>query len=146
MKEAWKDQPITLVRRNAIKINGDDIPDAYHAVFLKHREILTTAKKLGEKHILIMEDDAVPCKDFAKHWTVIKEYLDARDDWELFNGGMLMMRDCIDKIVRIDHTDMKDLYDGAGDVAWCNGSLFVYEGRSLLEEDGGLGSRWKANV
>jgi GR25 family glycosyltransferase involved in LPS biosynthesis len=65
MKESWKDQPITLVRRDAIKINGDDIPDAYHAVFLKHREILTTAQKLGEKHILIMEDDAVPCKDFA---------------------------------------------------------------------------------
>lgn len=108
MKEAWKDQPITLVKRDAIKINGADIPDAYHAVFLKHREILTTAKKLGEKHILIMEDDASPCKDFARHWVSIKEYLDARDDWELFNGGMLMIRDCVDKIIRIDHKDKKD--------------------------------------
>jgi hypothetical protein len=108
MKEAWKDQPITLVRRDAIKINGTDIPDAYHAVFLKHREILTTAKKLGEKHILIMEDDAAPCKNFARHWVNIKAYLDVRDDWELFNGGMLMIRDCVEKIVRLDYPDGKD--------------------------------------
>lgn len=108
MKESWKDQPITLVRRDAIKINDTDIPDAYHAVFLKHREMLTTAKKLGEKHILIMEDDAAPCKDFARNWAVIKEYLDTHDDWELFNGGMLMIRDCVDKIIRIDHKDKKD--------------------------------------
>ena len=108
MKEAWKDQPLTLVRREAIKISQPDIPDAYHAVFLKHREILTTAKKLGEKHILIMEDDAAPCKDFAKHWVNIKAYLDARDDWELFNGGMLMIRDCVDKVVRLDYPDGKD--------------------------------------
>jgi hypothetical protein len=108
MKEAWKDQPITLVRRDAIKINGTDIPDAYHAVFLKHREMLTTAKKLGDKHILIMEDDASPCKNFAHHWVNIKAYLDARDDWELFNGGMLMIRDCVEKIVRLDYPDGKD--------------------------------------
>jgi hypothetical protein len=108
MKIAWKDEPITLVRRDAIRINGTDIPDAYHAVFLKHREMLTEAKAKGEKHILIMEDDAAPCKDFARHWTVIKEYLDAREDWELFNGGMLMIRDCVDKIIRIDHKDKKD--------------------------------------
>ena len=108
MKEAWKDQPITLVRRDAIKINGTDIPDAYHAVFLKHREMLTTAHKLGDKHILIMEDDAVPCKNFARHWVNIKAYLDARDDWELFNGGMLMIRDCVEKIVRLDYPDGKD--------------------------------------
>ena len=80
IQEMWKDQPIILNRRDAIKINGTDIPDAYHAVFLKHREMLTTASKLGEKHILIMEDDAAPCKDFARHWVAIKEYLDARDD------------------------------------------------------------------
>jgi hypothetical protein len=108
MQEAWKDQPVTLVRREAIKINKTDIPDAYFAVFLKHREILTTAQKLGEKHILIMEDDAVPCKDFAHHWVNIKAYLDARDDWELFNGGMLMIRDCIDKVVRLDYPDGKN--------------------------------------
>ena len=30
MKIAWKDEPITLVRRDAIRINGTDIPDAYH--------------------------------------------------------------------------------------------------------------------
>lgn len=108
MKEAWKDQPITLVRREAFKINDTDIPDAYHAVFLKHREILTTAKKLGEKHILIMEDDASPNEHFAKHWVNIKAYLDDRDDWELFNGGMLMIRDCVDKVVRLDYPDGKD--------------------------------------
>ena len=108
VKESWKGQPVTLVRRDAIKICKPDVPDAYHAVFLKHREILTTAQKLGEKHILIMEDDAAPCNDFARHWAAIKEYLDARDDWEVFNGGMLSIRDCVDKVIRIDHKDGKD--------------------------------------
>jgi hypothetical protein len=108
MQKSWAGQPITLVRREAIKISKPEIPDAFHAVFLKHREMLTTAHKLGEKRILIMEDDAHPCKDFARHWTSIKEYLDSRDDWDLFNGGMLMIRDCVDKVVRIDHKDQKD--------------------------------------
>jgi hypothetical protein len=107
-QESWKDMPLTLNRRDAIKPDGVEVLDVYHAVFLKHREILTTAQKLGEKHVLIMEDDAYPGKDFAKHWAVIKEYLDARDDWELFNGGMLMIRDCVDKIIRIDHKDGSD--------------------------------------
>ena len=70
--------------------------------------MLTTAHKMGDKHILIMEDDAVPCKNFARHWVNIKAYLDARDDWELFNGGMLMIRDCVEKIVRLDYPDGKD--------------------------------------
>lgn len=108
VQQSWKGQPITLNRRDAIKINGTDIPDAYHAVFLKHREILTTAQKLGEKYVLIMEDDAAPCKDFARHWTSIKEYLHSHDEWELFNGGMLMIRDCVEKIVRLDYPDGKD--------------------------------------
>ena len=108
VQESWKNEPLTLQREEAILINGKDIPDAYHAVFLKHREMLTAAKERGDKHILIMEDDAAPCKNFARHWTVIKEYLDSRDDWELFNGGMLMIRDCVDKIVRIDHKDWRD--------------------------------------
>jgi len=108
VQKAWEGQPLKLIRSEAIKINPPEYPDAYFCVFLKHRQLLTQAKERGEKHILIMEDDAVPRKNFARHWRVIKEYLDARDDWELFNGGMLMIRDCVDKIIRIDHTDKKD--------------------------------------
>jgi hypothetical protein len=48
-----------------------------------------------------------PARTLQRHWTAIKEYLDARDDWELFNGGMLMIRDCIDKVIRLDHHDKK---------------------------------------
>ena len=48
-QESWKDMPLTLNRRDAIKPDGVEVLDVYHAVFLKHREILTTAQKLGEK-------------------------------------------------------------------------------------------------
>jgi hypothetical protein len=49
-----------------------------------------------------MEDDAVPRKDFAKRFKHIRDYLDIRNDWDVLNGGMLSIRDCIHKIVRID--------------------------------------------
>ena len=105
---AWKDQPITPIRRDAIKPDGVEVLDVYHAVFLKHREILTTAKKLGEKYVLIMEDDAVPGKNFARHWESIKCCLHQMEDWDLFNGGMLMIRDCVEKVIRLDYPDGKD--------------------------------------
>lgn len=76
--------------------------NVYHAVFLKHRQLLTEAKARGEKHLLIMEDDAVPCPDFQKRFKHIRDYLDIRDDWEVMNGGMLSIRDCVQSIVRID--------------------------------------------
>jgi hypothetical protein len=105
VQAAWKDTSLTLNRRDAIKPDGVEVRNIYDAVFLKHREILTTASKLGETHVLIMEDDAVPCKDFDERWGILREYLDARDDWEIFNGGMLSIRDCLHKIVRLTHVN-----------------------------------------
>jgi hypothetical protein len=95
--EAWKDSDLEIVRQEAIKDEN-----VYHAVFFKHWEILLAAKERGEEHCLIMEDDAVPCADFVKRFKHIRDYLDIRDDWEIFNGGMLSIRDCVHKIVRID--------------------------------------------
>ena len=41
VQKAWEGQPIKLVRQEAFKIDTETYPDAYHAVFLKHREMLT---------------------------------------------------------------------------------------------------------
>jgi hypothetical protein len=95
--EAWNGSELEIVREEAIKMDN-----VYDAVFLKHREILERAKANGEEHCLIMEDDAVPCKDFVKRFKHIRDYLEIRNDWEMFNGGMLSIRDCVHKIVRID--------------------------------------------
>ena len=94
-KTSWS--PLPVVREEAIKMDN-----VYHAVFLKHRELLIEAQKRGETHLLVMEDDAVPQEDWKYRWEVqIKPYLDARNDWEVFNGGMLSIRDHITKIVRL---------------------------------------------
>jgi hypothetical protein len=87
--------------------------NAYHAVFLKHRELLQQAKDRGETHLLVMEDDAVPCTDYAERWTTqIKPYLDARNDWEVFNGGMLAIRDSVHKITRMKKENMTTMLLG----------------------------------
>lgn len=93
----WKDAPFELERVDGIRMDN-----AYHAVFLKHRELLQQAKDRGDTHLLVMEDDAIPCYDYIKRWTEqIKPYLDARNDWEVFNGGMLSIRDNVRKITRM---------------------------------------------
>lgn len=101
-QQNWKDAPFEIVREDAIRMEN-----VYHAVFLKHRELLQQAKDRGETHLLVMEDDAVPCLDYVKRWTEqIKPYLDARDDWEVFNGGMLSIRDHVKRITRMKSEDL----------------------------------------
>lgn len=101
-QQNWKDAPFELER-----VDGIRMTDPYHAVFLKHRELLQQAKDRGETHLLVMEDDAVPCKEYIYRWEKqIKPYLDRRDDWEVFNGGMLAIRDHVKKIVRIKNDDV----------------------------------------
>jgi hypothetical protein len=101
----WKDQTtIKIEREDAFKPDGEDIRNVYDAVFLKHRQILTKAKEQGEKFCLIMEDDAKPCKNFDERFEAIMEYLDnCKAEWEIFNGGMLAIRDCVQGIVRLTH-------------------------------------------
>ena len=100
-QKAWENTGLELVREDAFKVN-DDLPDVYHAVFLKHRQILEEANARGEEHCLIMEDDARPCADFQKRFKHIRDYLDIRNDWDVLNGGMLSIRECVHKVVRID--------------------------------------------
>lgn len=99
----WKDTTIKIEREDAFKPDGV-IRNIYDAVFLKHREILTKAQERGDKFCLIMEDDAKPCKDFDERLEAILEYLEiARDEWEIFNGGMLSIRDSVQGIIRLTH-------------------------------------------
>lgn len=93
----WKDTGLDFERTDAIKMEN-----VYDAVFLKHRQLLQQAKDRGETHLLVMEDDAVPCADFPKRFKHICDYLNIRDDWEVMNGGMLSIRDCVKKIVKIE--------------------------------------------
>lgn len=99
--ESWKDTGLKIIREDALVPDGRTIRNVYDAVFLKHREILEAALARGEKHCLIMEDDAIPRKDWEKRFKHIRDYLDLRNDWDVFNGGMLSMRDCVHKIVKI---------------------------------------------
>jgi hypothetical protein len=97
----WEGRGIAIIREDAFVPDGESIRNVYDAVFLKHRQILEAAKHKGEEFCLIMEDDAIPCDDFELRFKHIKDYLCLRKDWDVFNGGMLSMRDCVTKIVRI---------------------------------------------
>ena len=96
-KKNWKKTKLDFERVDAIKMDN-----VYDAVFLKHRQLLQQAKERGDTHLLVMEDDAVPCADFDKRFKHIRDYLDIRDDWEVMNGGMLSIRDCVRRILKIE--------------------------------------------
>jgi hypothetical protein len=97
----WEGRGLAIIREDAFVPDGTSIRNVYDAVFLKHRQILEAAKHRGDEFCLIMEDDAIPCDDFELRFKHIKDYLCLRKDWDVFNGGMLSMRECVNKIVRI---------------------------------------------
>jgi hypothetical protein len=101
----WQDQTtIKIEREDAFKPDGTEITNVYDAVFLKHREILTKAKERGEKYCLIMEDDAIPGKNFAERFEIIYEYLENHEDqWDCFNGGMIGIGSSVQGIIRLTH-------------------------------------------
>ena len=76
----------------------------FNPIHKGHLEYFEKAKEQGEKLCLIMEDDAIPCKDFGERFEAIMEYLNVYEDrWEIFNGGMLSIRDCVQGIIRLTH-------------------------------------------
>ena len=107
-QQNWKDAPFEIER-----VDGIRMENVYHAVFLKHRELLQQARDRGDTHLLVMEDDAVPRLDYVERWTTqIKPYLDARNDWEVFNGGMLAIRDNVKRITRMKNETLTTMLLG----------------------------------
>lgn len=91
VQEDFKDAPFKLERYDAIKI-GDPphfATKGTYALFYTHQKIIQEAKERGDKTLLIMEDDALPCKDYGRRWILVKEYLDTHlNEWDVFNGGV----------------------------------------------------------
>jgi hypothetical protein len=126
-QENWKNIDLDFVRVDAFKMEN-----VYHAVFYKHRELLQQAKNRGETHLLVMEDDAMPCVLFKKRFEYIKEYLDPRNDWDVMNGGMLAIRDCITKIVKIKQPDLSTLLLNA--TRGCMAHFLYFKVDNVLEK------------
>lgn len=93
----WKHTGLEFVRVDAFRMTN-----VYHAVFLKHKELLIQAKEREESHLLVLEDDAIPCEDFQIRFNSITKYLATINDWDVMNGGMLYIRDCFTKIIKVD--------------------------------------------
>jgi hypothetical protein len=102
-QKAWAHTELKVDRTDAIKDT-----DVYKAVFMKHRELIEEAYTKGEKYLLIMEDDAIPCADFDTRWKQIRDVLHKFDNWEIFNGGCLSMKDGIKQILTL--TDKQTLF------------------------------------
>ena len=65
--------------------------------------LVRMAKEKGLPTVLIFEDDNVPEPNYAKNWTIIKDYLDTHmNDWEIFNGGLHGLSS-IKKLVQLDN-------------------------------------------
>ena len=97
---AWAKTELKVDRTDAIKDT-----DVYKAVFTKHRELIEEAYTKGEKYLLVMEDDAVPCADFDVRWKQVCDVLHKFDNWEIFNGGCLAIHDSIKQVFTV--TDRK---------------------------------------
>jgi hypothetical protein len=93
MQDYFKDAPFFLEFTPGVQYQNPYSTrrqDKYDAVALTHLELLKQAKRNGEKTLLLLEDDCVPCDDYVDRWTQIKEFLDANLElWETFNGGQL---------------------------------------------------------
>ena len=100
---AWAKTELKVDRTDAIK---DD--DVYKAGFTKHVELIEEAYTRGEKYLLIMEDDAIPCADFDVRWKQVRDILHSFDHWEIFNGGCLSMKDGIKQVFTL--TDKQTLF------------------------------------
>jgi hypothetical protein len=61
--------------------------DGNQGCFLSHKKCIQLAKEAGHKNIVVIEDDCVPGNDFIARFLKIKEYLDGKDDWDIFLGG-----------------------------------------------------------
>jgi len=96
-QKAWATTELKVERTDAIKD-----ADVYKAVFTKHRELIEEAYARGDKYLLIMEDDAVPCADFDVRWKQVRDILHSFDNWEIFNGGCLAIHDSIKQVLRLE--------------------------------------------
>jgi hypothetical protein len=77
-----KFKEINLVFVEAIENNNGAI-----GCFLSHKKCIQLAKDAGHKNIVVLEDDCVAGNDFIARFLKIKEYLDGKDDWDIFLGG-----------------------------------------------------------
>jgi GR25 family glycosyltransferase involved in LPS biosynthesis len=100
---AWAKTDLKVDRTDAIKDT-----DVYKAVFMKHRELIEEAHTRGEKYLLVMEDDAIPCADFDVRWKQVQDVLHSFEHWEIFNGGCLSMKDGIQQVFTL--TDKQTLF------------------------------------
>jgi hypothetical protein len=94
---AWAKTELKVDRTDAIK---DD--DVYKAVFTKHRELIEEAHTKGEKYLLIMEDDAIPCANFDVRWKQVRDVLHSFDNWEIFNGGCLAIHHGVKQVLKVE--------------------------------------------
>ena len=130
--KTWEGRGLAIIREDAFVPNGDSIRNVYDAVFLKHRQILEATRHKGEQFCLIMEDDAIPCDDFELRFKHIRDYLNIRNDWDVFNGGMLSIRDCITKIVRIQDDGLTTMLLTA--VRGCMGQFLYFNVDNALRK------------
>ena len=102
-QKAWAHTELKVDRTDAIKDT-----DVYKAVFMKHRELIEEAYTKGEKYLMVMQDDAIQCADFDTRWKQIRDVLQKFDNWEIFNGGCLSMKDGIKQVFTL--TDKQTLF------------------------------------
>jgi len=68
------------------------------ACALSHIGALKMAKSLGHKRILMLEDDAILCKDIAERFKILEEETKELDWEHIFIGGAVRRRNKMEKV------------------------------------------------
>ncbi len=74
---------------NIIRVEAIENENGALGCFLSHQKCIRIAKELGLSNILVLEDDCEPLISidlFEKQLVQIKNYLDSKDDWNIFLG------------------------------------------------------------
>lgn len=74
---------------------------------LSYKFLLHRAKDIGLERIMICEDDIQFPENFSSHLASVNEYLDSREDWDLFSGLIANLHQDTNILECVEHGEQK---------------------------------------
>jgi hypothetical protein len=87
--DRWESIQKHFMRFNIIRIEAIKHEIGMIGCFLSHQKCIKFAKDSNMDYICVLEDDCIPFGDIDIYdkLLLVKEYLDTKNDWNLFVGG-----------------------------------------------------------
>lgn len=68
---------------------------------LSYKFLLTKAREQGFENILICEDDTLFAKDFERRFSLVNEFLNTHENWDIFNGVIAQILESETKLINV---------------------------------------------